>query len=122
MSTKESNSSILMKWAARISGTLLLTFLLFMLIGHLTGDANGAEGMRFSDNMEFIAFLFFPVCNIIGLALAYKWELFGGAIAVGSMLILFVIRTDLVQTRFLAMAVPGLLYVSHGWMAKKAKA
>ncbi|MCW5900546.1 MAG: hypothetical protein KIT10_14875 [Flavobacteriales bacterium] len=108
-------------WAARISGTLLLAFLLFMLIGHLTGDANGPNGMRFSNNRELIAFLFFPVCTIIGLALAYKRELLGGTIAIGSLVALFLLRPDLMQMRFLLMLLPGVLYLLHGTMSRRGR-
>lgn len=111
----------LLLWAARITGTLLLGFLLFMLIGHLTGDANGPTGMRFSNNRELIAFLFFPVCTIIGLAFAYKWELLGGAIAIGSLLALFLLRPDLMQVRFLLMLLPGVLYLLHGKVSRRGK-
>lgn len=108
-------------WAARITGTLLLLFLLFMLVGHLTGDANGPEGMRFRDTREFIGFLLFPVCTIIGLALAYRWPTTGALIAVGSMVALFALRPDLLQPRFLAMLVPGLLYLVYGHLCRGAK-
>ena len=108
------------QWAARITGSLLLAFLLFMLVGHLVGDANGPTGMQFSTNKEFIAFLFFPVTTIIGLALAYTREGLGGLLAMGSLIVLFILRTDLVQGRFLVMLIPGLLYLVHGWMAQRS--
>lgn len=107
-------------WTARITGSLLLAFLLFMLVGHLAGDAN-PEGMRFNSAREILAFAFFPCCTIIGLALAYKWELLGGAIAVGSMVALFLLRSDLLQGRFLAMVIPGLLYLVLGMMAGRPR-
>lgn len=104
----------LLLFAARIIGSLALAFLLFMLIGHLTGDANGPNGMVFNGMGEVVAFILFPVCTIIGLALAYKWELAGGLIAVGSILALVLLRTDLLRPTFLLMALPGLLYVALG--------
>lgn len=107
---------------ARITGTLLLAFLLFMLIGHLVGDANGLEGMRFNGGKEIMSFILFPVCSIIGLALAYKREWLGGLIAVSSMALLFVMRPDLLTSSFVLMMLPGALYVIHGLMARKASA
>ncbi|HRD53148.1 MAG TPA: hypothetical protein PKY96_10935 [Flavobacteriales bacterium] len=106
-------------WTARITGTLLLAFLLFMLIGHLLGDANGPEGMRFNGGKEIMSFILFPVCSIIGLALAYKRELLGGLIAVLSMVLLFVMRPDLLMSSFVLVMLPGALYVIHSLMARK---
>lgn len=112
--------SHILLWSARITGTLLLAFLLFMLIGHLTGDANGPNGMTFSSGKDALAFALFPCCTIVGLALAYRWELIGGATAVGSMVALFILRTDLVNHTFMALTIPALLYVVYGWLQRKA--
>lgn len=112
----------LILWTARITGTLLLAFLLFMLIGHLVGDANGPEGMRFNGGKEILSFILFPVGSIIGLALAYMRALLGGLIAVLSMALLFVMRPDLLSLSFVLMMLPGALYVIHGLMARKASA
>lgn len=107
-------------WTARITGTLLLAFLLFMLIGHLTGNANGPNGMTFSSNSDVLGFVLFPVGSIIGLALAYKWKFLGGTIAVASMLALFVLRPDLLQFSFIALALPALLYMLSGWLLMRS--
>ena len=93
-----------------------------MLIGHFTGDANGPNGMRFSSNAERVAFFFFPVCTIVGLALAYKWAGAGGSVTVLSLVGLFSLRPDLLFTPFLALVVPGLLYVLCGMMGRKRMA
>ncbi len=102
--------------SARITGSIVLLFLLFMLIGHLAGDANGAEGMTFSDDEELIAFLLFPIGTIVGLALAYGWPVLGGVIATASLMFLCILRPDLLQLTFLAMAIPGALYLLHGML------
>lgn len=104
---------------ARITGTLLLAFLLFMLVGHLVGDANGPEGMHFTNHTERSAFAFFPCGTILGLALAYRWELFGGLLAVGSIAMLFVLLPRLEEVRFLLMMLPGLLYIVHGLLTRR---
>ena len=108
-----------LRWVSLLVGSLVLLFILWMLIGHLVGDANGPDGMPFKDTKEVITFVLFPVCNIIGLALAYKWPLLGGGIAVASNCLLFALRPDLLFSPFLAILVPGLLYVGHGWLTRK---
>lgn len=109
----------LVRWASLLAGTLMLLFLLWMLIGHLTGDANGPNGMRFNGTKEVIAFAFFPCCTIVGQALAYWRPLMGGVIAAGSIIALFVLRTDLLLSPFIVVLLPGLLYVVHGWQARQ---
>lgn len=108
-----------LRWTALITGSVLLAFLVWMLIGHLTGNANGPNGMTFHSEKEVLAFVLFPLCTIIGLALAYKWELLGGLIAVGSIGMLLTLRSDLAQGYFLALSAPGLLYCFSGWMSRK---
>lgn len=110
----------LLRWAALTAGTLMLLFLLWMLIGHLTGDANGPNGMRFNSTKEVIAFAFFPCCTIVGLALAYWRPLMGGLIAAGSIIALLALRPDLLASPFVVVLVPGLLYVAHGWIARRS--
>lgn len=108
-------------WIARITGTLLLAFLLFMLIGHLTGNANGPNGMTFNSNADILGFVLFPVGSIIGLALAYKWKFLGGAVALASMAALFALRPDLLQNSFIALALPAVLYVLSGWLQMRSR-
>ena len=110
----------LLHWSARILGTALLAFLVFMLIGTITGDSNEADGLNFRDTRDLIGFLLFPVCTIIGLGLAYRWPLLGGAIAVGSTLLLVFLRPDLLQLTFVMMVVPGLIYLVYGMLQRRS--
>ena len=107
-------------WLARVSGTMLLGLLLFMVHGHLTGDANGPNAWEFNNKADVLAFVLFPVCTSIGLALAYKWALLGGALSVLSLAGLLALRPDLLRPQFLWLAVPGLLYVVHALVARPA--
>jgi hypothetical protein len=108
------NTSRTLALTARILGTVLLAFLLFMLIGTLSGDSSEPDGFQFRDTKDLVGFLLFPVCTIIGLALAYKWPLLGGGIAVASTSVLVALRPDLLQLTFLIMVTPGLLYMVYG--------
>ena len=108
-------------WTARITGTLLLAFLLFMLIGHLTGNANGPNGMTFSSTSDIVGCVLFPVGSIIGLALAYKWKLLDGTIAVVSMAALFALRPDLFGFYFIVLSLPAVLYMLSGWLQLQSR-
>ncbi|MGV3637694.1 MAG: DUF7670 domain-containing protein [Flavobacteriales bacterium] len=110
----------LLHWSARILGTALLAFLVFMLIGTITGDGSAADGLTFRDTRDLIGFLLFPVCTIIGLVLAYRWPLLGGAVAVGSTILLMILRPDLLQLTFVGMVLPGFIYLAYGLLTKRS--
>lgn len=108
-------------WSARISGSLALGFLLFMLAGHLFGRANGPVGMRFASGQEVLLFALFPVCVIAGLLLAYRHALLGGGIVLASMAVVCILRPWLVASPLPFFALPGLLYAVYAWMARHPK-
>lgn len=112
------NTLRILAFAARILGTTLLAFLLFMLVGIIAGDSSGPDGFQFRDTKDLVGFLLFPVCTTIGSALAYKWPLMGGGIAVASTTVLVMLRPDLLQLTFLVMVAPGLLYVLQGLLTR----
>lgn len=118
----ESRSARTLLWTARITGSVLLGFLLFMLAGHLFGKANGPHGMTFSNEREVLAFVLFPGCTALGLLLAYRWQLLGGALSVSSLVLLMIARPDLLRPVFLAVALPGLLYVAHALLQRRRAA
>lgn len=109
----------LLRGLALVSGSLVLAFLLWMLVGHLVGNANGPHGMRFSSASERAAFLFFPVGTIVGLALAYKWELPGGVLVLISLTGLFALRPDLLPTAFWLWGLPAVFYLGHWWLGRR---
>jgi hypothetical protein len=113
--------SRVVQWVAWVTGSLLLIFLLFMLAGHLFGDANGPNGMAFSSGTDTLGFVLFPVCTIGGLLLAYRWELLGGAVVVGSLAALCLLRPDLLRWSFVALATPGILYVVHALLTRRKR-
>ena len=53
---------------------------------------------EFKSVKDGIAFTFFPIGTIIGLGLAWKWELLGGLVAVISMVGLVIVRPDLLSS------------------------
>lgn len=109
----------LLAWTARVLGTALLGFLLYMLVGALGGDIGGADGFRFRDGKDLLGFLLFPVGTIIGLSLAYRRPLLGGLLSVGATAALMLVRPDLRQLLFFMMAAPGLLYILLGLRTRR---
>jgi hypothetical protein len=108
----------ILRWAGTITGSVVLLFLFWMLIGHLVGDANGPHGMTFSNVRGVVAFICFPVCTIIGLAMAYKWELAGGLLVLLSIVGLFVLRPDL-PAGFWLWGTPAVLHLGYWAISRR---
>lgn len=105
---------VLLRWIARGWGAAS-TVLLFMFA------FGGQEHLRFRAG-EAVAFLFFPVGLVAGFALAWRHELAGGLVAVGSLALFYVWLFALagrVPTTpwFLVFAAPGILHVASALIA-----
>ena len=105
-------------WAARISGSLILIFILFFLFAHIFGEDESGEGFR--NAKEVTIFLFFPISTVVGLSLALKWEGLGGIITTLGIIGLFFLRPDLLNGLHIAVPIiPGILYITYWLMTKK---
>ena len=94
-------------WVARLLGSVVIVFLLFMTIGELLSTNTKTVMIKSSD---ILALLLFPISTILGLLIAFKWKGLGGLITVGGMICLHVIRPDLASSLLIsAFAIPGLL-------------
>ncbi|MCB0463321.1 MAG: hypothetical protein KDC81_11510 [Flavobacteriaceae bacterium] len=104
-------------WIARLLGSVVIVFLLFMTIGELLSTDSKTLMIKTSDA---IALLLFPVSTIIGLLIAFRWEGIGGLITVGGMILLHIIRPDLASSLLIsAFAIPGLLYIIYAVWSKE---
>ena len=123
MANKNRTANII-RWIARIWGSISMLFLLFMfgahIIGSLSGEGEG-EGFGFGSTIDNITFLFFPFSTVLGLALAWKWEGLGGLITVLGMIGFHFIRPDLIFDPMIdGLAFPGLLFVIYWIMTRKS--
>jgi len=105
---------------ALVSGTLVLAFVLIIAGADVVGALQEGRDLGFTNTAEQYQFLMFPIGLLVGLALAYKWELLGGAVAVLTMTALCVMRPDLLRSGFYVWASPGLLYVVHALLKRRA--
>jgi hypothetical protein len=99
------------RWTARILSALVIVFVLFFLLADIFGPEGTWSGTLSSK--DAIAFAFFPLGSIIGLALAWKWEGLGGLVAVLSIVALVIVRPGLLSNPLLIgiVVVPGLLFI-----------
>ena len=106
----------IIRWIARIWGSLSLVFLLFFVGAHVvsTITGNGDPIGSFRSTSELISFIFFPVSTIIGLATAWKWEGPGGLITILGIAGFHIMRPDLHFNYMIdGLAAPGLLYLIY---------
>ena len=68
------------RWALRIISGLFIVFFLFMFIGQVFFDGGGESGPKPWTFNEVLQLSVFGI-GMIGLILAWKWELMGGVIA-----------------------------------------
>lgn len=99
---------------ARITGTLMVAFLIMVMIGAISGDAGRTGAPLFPDMRQALTFLTFPVLPIIGLALAWRYEFLGGLITLGSLAAVLLLQPQWLQPFALVPAVPAVLYAVHG--------
>ena len=112
-------SANIIRWIARILGTLFLAFVLFFLFAYAFGEDQSGEGFRSTG--EFLTFILFPISTVIGLLVAYKWEGTGGLIITAGMAGLFIVRPELLSSAYMIIPViPGILYISY-WLLTKRK-
>ena len=100
-------------WTARILGLIILLFFLYFLIVYVLGI--GHEAMSISTTTEVLTFVGFPICTVIGLALAWRYEGIGGALTVLGNLVLLILRPELFSRIYLVVPlIPGILFIWIG--------
>ncbi len=119
--TADTRGTMIIRWIARIWGSLSLVFMLVFVVAHLWAAITGkGEPIgRFNSTSEMVSFIFFPVSIMIGLAVAWKWEGLGGLIATGGIIVFQIMRPDLLLDAAInALAAPGLLFLIY-WLLSR---
>lgn len=115
----QTRTTTLIRWIARIWGTLILVFVLFFIVALIVGGDESGEGLF--NTKEIITFIFFPLSTEIGLGIALKWEGFGGLITTIGIIGLFMMRFDLISNAYFiaGIAPPGILYMVYWYLTKR---
>jgi len=101
-----------LRWIARLLSVASLGFILLFVFG----EASGWLSVRLED---LVGLVFFPFGLMLGLVLAWRRELSGGLIAVGSIACFYLIyglainRAIFQGWWFLVLAIPGFLFVLY---------
>ncbi len=102
--------TLIIRWVARVSGTLVAVALVFSISAHLINDGTvSSDPLILTDVLQII---FYHICLPIGFLIALKWELLGGLIAVGGLIGFHIIRPDLILDPMMdGLAAPSFLYL-----------
>jgi hypothetical protein len=113
-----------MRWTARILGTLLVVFTLFMAIGETIDDYNrtGKLSLDALDPIDYVTF-FFWFLGLAGIIWALWREKTGGFLALISLFIFLILVTINTEATFsvilLIYLIPPILFVSHWWLTDR---
>lgn len=108
---------VVLRWLARIIGSLMALFILFMLVVHMFGDVEGEDGKP-----PIHVILFFSLW-IVGVILAWKWEVVGGGLLLLNSIVFFIVTPNAFwppNPFFNAFPVTGILFLVC-WLKSRQK-
>lgn len=106
-----------MRWVARITGSLMCLVFLFFFVGEAISPHKSPNEVPIDANSVLQLTLTF--IGIIGLLLAWKWELPGGVIAIVAFLALGMANPRTFPFPLAVFLVPAILFIITGWLDKR---
>jgi hypothetical protein len=107
-------------WFARIFSALLIAFFLFMFIGESFFSPESVNSKPLS-GQDILALSLMGFC-LIGLALAWKWELPGGALALIAFAVLALIHPHILRPSLLSLyPLNAVFFVIYGAFLNRKK-
>jgi hypothetical protein len=107
-------------WIARIVGTAVLVFLLLFTVGSLVNPGDSVPS-----GVEWVGLALFPAGLCVGYAVAWRWQLAGGLVSLGCMVLflvtLVVFQDDELEPIFLNFSIPALLFILYGILASRTR-
>ena len=124
---KNTTSISIIRWTARIIGTLMVAFTLFIGIGEMLENYNkhGAAASDTFDTLMIITFTFWGT-GLAGLILALWKEGLGGIVSLVSFIIfIFLVginpKSDVSFSNVLFIfLIPSVLYLCYWWLTRKS--
>ena len=115
----QTKSANIIRRIARIWGTTILAFFLLFLFADIADNFGSEKSGGIRDVKEAISAIS-GIIAIIGLAIALKWEGFGGLLTIIGLTGLFIVRFDLISNPFIigGLLPPGVLYLIYWDLTK----
>jgi hypothetical protein len=115
--TAMNKTVITIRWIARILSVLIILFWGYMIAGHLIGtEAQASRPLVASDSAQVAMMLLW----LVGLALAWRWELVGAVIALMGALIGALLNPKAAGLGVVP-AVPALLFLFCWWRSRVSR-
>lgn len=101
-----------LRWVARALSIVTIGFILLFVVG----EGGGWASVR---GQDLIGLVFFPVGLLLGLVLGWRREMSGGVIAVGSIVLFYLVyglainRNVFQGWAFLVLSIPGWLFLLY---------
>ena len=103
------------RWIARVLSALILLFWGFFIVAHAFGDEGGAS--RPLNTNDYILFAMMAVW-LVGLSVAWRWELTGGMMTLAGLLIAAVVNWRVLTFPGILIAVTAVLFLSSWWIRR----
>lgn len=109
---------VAVRWIARILSALILFFWGYFIVGHLIGSAaQPSRPITAQDGVLFWMMLLW----LLGLALAWRWELVGACVTLAAVLIAALINPGAVGGLGMLPPVTALLFLFCWWMSRTSR-
>ncbi len=113
-STSDRGTVNIVRWIARVLGTLVILLFVYLFVGEGIGGSSTQVSTK--DTVQ----LLLTAVELVGLGLAWKWELAGGA----TTLVAFAVRgmvNPLAFKLFFLAPVPAILFLLCWWFSRTAE-
>jgi hypothetical protein len=103
------------RWGARILSVPILLFWGWFLIAHLFGDAAPpSRPLVWADAVVLTAM----VVSLVGLVVAWKWELMGGSLTLLALSVGALFTWQILAGPYTLIVVAAMLFLACGWMSR----
>jgi len=105
----------LVRWGARLLSAAILLFWGWFLIAHLFGEeARPSRPLAWEDSAILTAL----VASLVGLAVAWKWELLGGALTLAAVSICAFFNWGVLAFPGTLIPVAAVMFVASWWLGR----
>jgi hypothetical protein len=107
----------IVRWLARILSAFILLFWGWFILGHLFGEAGRSSGPRVTN--DYLGLTAMGI-SLLGLAVAWKWELTGAVMALVGYVVLGVVNWRALGGLYILWPIAAVLFLSSWWMHRAA--
>jgi hypothetical protein len=107
-----------LRWLARILTVLIILIWGFFVVAHLVGDEGRASRPLNTNDYILLGSM---LVSLVGLAIAWKWELVGAVVTLAAFLVGAVVNWNLFASLFLLIPITAVLYLACWWLEPRQR-